>query len=73
VYGSDPDVANELRLFSGGQLLYNTIKKQEYCPQDPTKVVKKGNQTQVTIAFLAGNSDFVIYIYIYILTIPVCM
>ncbi|XP_016664411.1 peroxidase-like [Acyrthosiphon pisum] len=55
VYGSDPDVANQLRLFSGGQLLYNTIKKQEYCPQDPTKVVKKGNQTQVTIAFLAGD------------------
>jgi len=55
VYGSDPDVANELRLFSGGQLVYNTIGKQEYCPQDPSKVVKKGNQTQVTIAFLAGN------------------
>ncbi|KAL4142203.1 hypothetical protein QTP88_004707 [Uroleucon formosanum] len=55
VYGSDSDVANELRLFSGGQLLYNTIGKQEYCPQDPTKVVKKGNQTQVTIAFLAGD------------------
>lgn len=63
MYGSDPDVTNELRLFRGGQLLYNTIKKQEYCPQDPTRVVKKGNETQVTIAFLAGNSDFVIYFF----------
>jgi len=55
VYGSDPELANELRLFSGGKLLYNTIENQVYCPQDPSRVVKKGNQTQVTIAFVAGN------------------
>jgi len=58
VYGSDPDLANELRLFSGGQLQYNTIGNQKYCPQDPSKIVKKGNQTQVTIAFLAGKRQF---------------
>jgi len=55
VYGSDPETANKLRLFSGGQLAYNTIGNQEYCPQDPSEVVKKGNKTQVTIAFMAGN------------------
>jgi len=55
VYGSDTELANDLRLFSGGQLLHNTIETQKYCPQDPSKLVKKGNQTQVTVAFIAGN------------------
>ncbi|XP_025202646.1 peroxidase-like [Melanaphis sacchari] len=55
VYGSDSEFANELRLFSGGQLVYNTIGKEEYCPQDSSKVFKKGNETNVTIAFVAGD------------------
>lgn len=61
MYGSDTDLANELRLFNGGQLKYNTIEKQKYCPQDPSDVVKKGNKTEVTIAFLAGNRQFCKY------------
>jgi len=55
VYGSDTEMANQLRLFSGGQLLYNKIGNQDYCPQDPSKISKKGNETQVTIAFVAGD------------------
>jgi len=58
VYGSDTELANQLRLFSGGQLLYNKIGNQDYCPQDQSKVVKKGNETQVTVAFVAGNRQF---------------
>uniref|UniRef100_A0A2S2NJ57 Peroxidasin n=1 Tax=Schizaphis graminum TaxID=13262 RepID=A0A2S2NJ57_SCHGA len=48
-------MANQLRLFSGGQLLYNKIGNQDYCPQDPSKISKKENETQVTIAFVAGD------------------
>lgn len=55
VYGSNLQVANELRLFKGGKLLYNTIGNETYCPQDPSKITQKGNHTEVTIAFLAGN------------------
>lgn len=57
---------NELRLFKGGKLRFNKINNEEYCPQDPTKVVKTGNETQVVIAFLAGYFK---YIHIIIITV----
>ena len=64
VYGSDPELANKLRLFNGGQLMYNTIEKQNYCPLDFTKTLQKGNQTEATFAFLAGNRQFYNTIYL---------
>lgn len=55
VYGSDTVTAAELRLFKRGQLLSQKVGKEEYCPQDPTKIFKNGNETETVLAFLAGN------------------
>lgn len=55
MYGSDPETAYKLRLFSEGKLRYNEIRNEMYCPQDPSKVVKNGSQVEVTVAFIAGN------------------
>lgn len=54
VYGSDTILANKLRQFSGGQLLYDKIGKQQYCPQDPSKIINNQKQSEI-FAFLAGN------------------
>lgn len=54
VYGSDTTLANQLRQFSGGQLLYNKIGKQQYCPQDPSKIINNESPSEF-VAFLAGN------------------
>lgn len=53
VYGSDAELANKLRMFSGGKLKYDKIGNEVYCPQDPSKLFKNGS-TKI-IAFVAGN------------------
>lgn len=54
MYGSDRQLANELRTFVGGKLRYDTIGNEEYCPQNPNKFVFTGIRTE-EVAFLAGN------------------
>uniref|UniRef100_A0A2S2Q9K0 Chorion peroxidase n=1 Tax=Sipha flava TaxID=143950 RepID=A0A2S2Q9K0_9HEMI len=53
VYGSDSKLAKYLRFFKKGKLLNQMIRKEEYCPQDLSKIFKNGNHTQMSIAFLA--------------------
>lgn len=57
MYGSVSKLAKDLRLFKKGKLLNQIIKNEEYCPQDPSKIFKNGNQTKMTISFLAGNQN----------------
>lgn len=63
MYGSDSKLAKELRSFKGGQLKFNQIGNEKYCPQDPSKIVKNGSKSQVTIAFLAGKMIIEIFVY----------
>jgi hypothetical protein len=62
-------LAKYLRFFKKGKLLNQMIRKEEYCPQDLSKIFKNGNHTQMSIAFLAGNQirinqlTFIIVLY----------